>query len=178
MTTADKKHLGDRNLSVGTFIVEVPLVSTVRIAAAAGANFVIFDGEHGTIELEALRSAVAMCRALGIEALVRIPCASTPWIARALDSGARGILAPNVETAAEAAALAEQAYFPPKGRRGAFFSSSQDDYSPGSIATKIDEANRNIILLCMIESPRGTQNVEEIVSNSGNLRVLVRIHRL
>lgn len=167
MLTPQKRRPGERSFSVGTFIVEVPLLSTVRIAAAAGADFVIFDGEHGTIELEALRSAVAMCRALGLEALVRVPCVSTPWIARALDSGARGILAPNVETAAEAAALVEQAYFPPKGRRGASFNSSQDDYSAGSIAAKIDEANDNIIILCMIESPRGARNVAEIVSTPG-----------
>jgi 2-keto-3-deoxy-L-rhamnonate aldolase RhmA len=167
MTTVEKKSPGDRNFSVGTFIVEVPLLSTVRITAAAGADFVIFEGEHGTIELGPLRSAVGMCRALGLEALVRTPCVSTTWIARALDSGARGILVPNVETAGEAAAIVEQAYFPPKGRRGAAFNSSQDDYTAGSIATKIEEANRNIVILCMIESPRGVQNVEEIVATPG-----------
>ena len=116
-----KARLGGRGIAVGTFVTEAPLVSTVRIVSASGGDFVIFDCEHGSIEISDLRAAIALCRCSGLQALVRIPELETHWIAKALDSGAHGIVAPNVETVAEARRLVDQASFPPTGRRGASF---------------------------------------------------------
>ena len=162
-----KRALGGRGNAVGTFITEAPLVPAVRIAATAGADFVIFDAEHGSIELGNLRAAVAICRALEVQALVRVPKVDTHWIARALDSGAHGIVAPNIETVAEAERLLQQAMFPPIGRRGASFGSALDDYSGGEIAEKVENANRDIVVICMIESPAGLANVEAIAALPG-----------
>jgi 2-keto-3-deoxy-L-rhamnonate aldolase RhmA len=162
-----KRALGGRGNAVGTFITEAPLVPAVRIAAAAGADFVIFDGEHGSIDLGNLRAAVVICRALGVQALVRVPKVDTHWIARALDSGAHGIVAPNIETVAGAERLLQQAMFPPTGRRGASFGSALDDYSGGEIAAKVESANRDVVVLCMIESPAGLANVEAIAALPG-----------
>jgi 2-keto-3-deoxy-L-rhamnonate aldolase RhmA len=156
-----------RNPAFGTFVGELPLVSTVRIAAVAGAEFIVFDGEHGLIELGDLRPAIAMCISLGIDAIVRIPGVESLLLGQALDSGARGILAPNVETREQALRLAERSFFPPMGRRGASFGSLQDGYSGGSLADKIEQANKTTLVICMIESPLGADNVEEIVSVPG-----------
>jgi 2-keto-3-deoxy-L-rhamnonate aldolase RhmA len=156
-----------RNPAFGTFVSEVPLVSTVRIAAVAGAEFIVFDGEHGLIELGDLRPAIAMCNSLGIDAIVRISDVESPLLAQALDSGARGILAPNVETREQALRLVERSFFPPMGRRGASFGSSQDGYSGGPLTDKIEKANKTTLVICMIESPLGVDNVEEIVSVPG-----------
>ena len=156
-----------RNPAFGTFVSEVPLVSTVRIAAAAGAEFIVFDGEHGLIELGDLRPAIAMCTSLGIDATVRISDIESPLLAQALDSGARGILAPNIETPEQALRLVERSFFPPMGRRGASFGSSQDGYAGGSLADKIEKANKTTLVICMIESPLGADNVEEIVAVPG-----------
>lgn len=155
---------GGRDRAVGTFITEVPLVPAVRIAIAAGADFLVFDCEHGVIELRELRAAIAICRAARVRAFVRIPQIETHWIAEALDSGASGIVAPNVETVAEATRLIEQAFYPPVGRRGASFGSAQDGYSGGDIAGKVSRANRETIVLCMIESPKGLSNVEAMAA--------------
>jgi 2-keto-3-deoxy-L-rhamnonate aldolase RhmA len=167
MDRSNDGKLSGRGVAVGTFITEAPLVATVRIAAAAGADFVIFDCEHGCIELRDLRAAIALCRSQGLQALVRIPEIETHWIAKALDSGAHGIVAPNVETVAEAKRLVDQASFPPAGRRGASFGSAQDDYSGGDIAGKVERAGRELIVLCMVESPVGLDNVEAIVALPG-----------
>lgn len=159
--------LKDRTACFGTFICEMPLQSTVRIAAAAGIEFVIIDGEHGLVELSTLRTAVALCRALRVKALVRVPDCGSSLIRQALDSGAHGILAANVETADQARQLADMALFPPDGSRGVSFGSAQDDYSGGNIAEKMRRQNRDMSLLCMIESPRGAQSVDEIISVAG-----------
>lgn len=167
MNFAIKHRLGGRERAVGTFITEAPIAASVRIAIAAGAEFLIFDCEHGVIELRELRTAIALCRAARAQALVRIPQIDTHWVAEALDSGAHGIVAPNVETVDEAMRLIEQASFPPAGRRGASFGSAQDDYAGGDIASKVACANRDLIVLCMIESPKGLGNVEAIAALPG-----------
>jgi 2-keto-3-deoxy-L-rhamnonate aldolase RhmA len=159
--------LSDDAPSVGSFVVEAPLVSTVRIAAAAGADFLIFDGEHGAIDVGGLRSAVAMCAALGLDAIVRIPHVESELLPQALDAGARGILAANIETVAEAARLVERAKYPPLGRRGASFGAAQDNYTDGPIVEKVVQANIRTLVLCMIESPRGAENAEAIVAVTG-----------
>jgi 2-dehydro-3-deoxyglucarate aldolase/4-hydroxy-2-oxoheptanedioate aldolase len=167
MATRQEQWLAGRGFAVGTFISESQLVATARIVSAAGGDFVVFDCEHGSIELRELRSAIAVCRPRGVQALVRIPRIDTHWIAKALDAGAQGIVAPNVESVAEACRLVEQASFPPAGRRGASFGSSQDDYSGGDVARKIEQANRELVVLCMIESPVGLASVEEIAALPG-----------
>ena len=167
MEISNKARLGGRGIAVGTFVTEAPLVPTVRIVSASGGDFVILDCEHGSIEISDLRAAIALCRCSGLQALVRIPELETHWIAKALDSGAHGIVAPNVETVAEARRLVDQASFPPTGRRGASFGSAQDDYSGGDIALKVERANRELIILCMIESPKGLNSVEAIAALPG-----------
>ena len=88
-------------------------------------------------------------------------------IRQALDSGAHGILAANVETVDQARQLIDLALFPPQGRRGISFGSAQDDYAGGDIATKARDANHAVSLLCMIESPQGAEAAPEIVALAG-----------
>jgi 2-keto-3-deoxy-L-rhamnonate aldolase RhmA len=167
MSTPHEPWLVGRGFAVGTFVAESQLVATTRIVSAAGGDFVIFDCEHGSFELRELRSAIAVCRPRGMQAFVRLPRIDTHWMAKALDAGARGIVAPNVESVAEARRLVEQASFPPEGRRGASFGSSQDEYSGGDVARKVELANRELVVLCMIESPIGLANVDDIVALPG-----------
>ncbi|KRQ15794.1 HpcH/HpaI aldolase family protein [Bradyrhizobium manausense] len=151
----------------GSFIVEHASVSTVRIAASADADFLIFDGEHGCMESASLRNAIAMCNALSIDAVVRVPAVDSELLSQGLDAGARGILIPNVQSAEEAQLAVARAKFPPAGKRGAAFGSAQDGYAGGNVASKIVEANARTLILCMIESPLGMAQANRIASIEG-----------
>src|SRR5690606_5190343 len=54
----------------------------------------------------------------GIAPFVRVPTNRPEYIARALDGGALGVIAPDVRTAEEARAVVQAAKFPPYGQRG------------------------------------------------------------
>ena len=58
---------------VGLICFEFSTSGIARLAAAAGADFVMFDMEHGGIDIGATRNALAAARSSGIVPLVRTP---------------------------------------------------------------------------------------------------------
>jgi 2-keto-3-deoxy-L-rhamnonate aldolase RhmA len=120
MTTLKSKLLGQGH-AFGPMLMEFFSPGMPAIIAATGADFALFDMEHTGASLETMKAMVAGCRGLGLAPLVRVPRGEYHFIARALDIGAHGIMVPMVGSAAEAAAFASAAHYPPAGRRGAGF---------------------------------------------------------
>ena len=73
------------------------------MAAVAGFDFVLVDCEHGPADLVALRQHMAVAAVHGVPVVVRVGEDDPGLILRALDQGAEGILAPHVDSAADAA---------------------------------------------------------------------------
>ena len=99
--------------------------------------------------------------------MVRIPTVQYHFIARALDVGARGIMAPMVETVEQAQLLVSSAKYPPLGRRGAAFGIAHDDYAAGNVADKIAAANDQTLVIAQIETAAGLSLVEKIAAVEG-----------
>ena len=73
-----------------------------QIASNAGAEFIIFDMEHGAVGIDLLKAQMAFARGVGVAPLVRVPGVAYHLIAPVLDAGAMGIMAPMVETREQA----------------------------------------------------------------------------
>jgi 2-keto-3-deoxy-L-rhamnonate aldolase RhmA len=159
--------ISDGAPAFGTFIVEQASISTVRIVASAGADFLIFDGEHGPMDLVSMRNAIAVSTVLNVDAFVRVQNVESELLSQSLDAGARGIVIPNVQSVQEARRAIERAKFPPAGQRGAAFGSAQDGYTTGDVALKVSRANGRTMILCMIESPTGAVQADQIASIEG-----------
>ncbi|WP_461480679.1 HpcH/HpaI aldolase family protein [Porticoccus sp.] len=134
--------------------------------AAAGYDFVIIDTEHLLRSPVELEHSIRAAEAAGITALVRIPLDDHALIGRALDSGAQGIVIPRVSNAAQARVAIEAVRFPPLGRRGitggrptGFGQIAIDDYTA--------MANREVMLVLMIEDAAGARNLPEILAQPG-----------
>ena len=84
----------------GMMVFEFFSANMPSIAAAAGADFLMYDMEHTGITTETLRAQMAACRGLDIAPLVRVPSVEANIIGQVLDIGAHGIMVPMVETAA------------------------------------------------------------------------------
>jgi len=168
MRTNDvKRKVLAGGVSIGTFLFEFPTTGIGRIAAQAGAEFAVFDMEHTGWSVETIRMLVATTGSTGMVPLVRIPATEYHFIARVLDMGAMGVMAPMVESAAQAKVLAAAAKYPPVGRRGAAFGVAHDDYAGGDIALKIRTANSETLLIAQIETAAGVRNVHEIAAVEG-----------
>jgi 2-keto-3-deoxy-L-rhamnonate aldolase RhmA len=98
--------------------VKLPSLETLELLAEAGFEFVVVDMEHSPLTLDHAYRAIVVAQALGMCALVRVPDRSGSHLQRLLDSGADGILVPQVASAAEARQSVEQMVFSPTGRRG------------------------------------------------------------
>jgi 2-dehydro-3-deoxyglucarate aldolase/4-hydroxy-2-oxoheptanedioate aldolase len=153
-------------VSIGTFIFEFGTTGIARLAAEAGAEFAVFDMEHTGWSIETIRMLAATTPA-PLVPLVRIPATEYHFIARVLDMGAMGVMAPMVESADQAARLVLAAKYPPLGRRGAAFGVAHDDYSGGDIVAKMASANQETLLIAQIETELGVRNVNEIAAVPG-----------
>jgi 2-dehydro-3-deoxyglucarate aldolase/4-hydroxy-2-oxoheptanedioate aldolase len=76
-------------------------------------------------------------------------------------------MAPMVGSAEEAKYIVSCTRYPPAGRRGAAFGFAADDYIGGNVAEKIKIANERTLVMCLIETAEGIENVEKIAAVPG-----------
>ncbi len=96
-----------------------------EIARLAGFDIVLFDMEHGTLDLSALDRLLPFCHAIGLQAYVRIADATRPNVQYALDIGADAIVLPQLRDLSHAREVTEFAKFAPLGTRGIGYSRTQ-----------------------------------------------------
>jgi 2-dehydro-3-deoxyglucarate aldolase/4-hydroxy-2-oxoheptanedioate aldolase len=152
---------------VGAMTFEFFSPGMSAILAHAGCRFVIYDMEHTGLGFETLKWLFASCRGLPIEPMVRVPRGEYTYLARALDLGARGVMIPMVESAAQARAIVEACRYPPEGRRGAGFGFAQCDYRGGDVGGKMRLYNGRTLVIAQIETERGLAEVEAIAAVDG-----------
>ena len=162
-----KQKLAGGQLSVGTFVTEFDSPGLMQMAAAAGAEFLLFDMEHSAFSMEQVRRQMAYARGLNIVPMVRVPTGQYHFIARCLDAGALGIMVPMVESPEQARQIAEAVQYPPQGRRGAIFGAAHDDFETADLVETMKQANQRTLLIAQIESERGLEHAEAIIATPG-----------
>ncbi|MGV6873915.1 HpcH/HpaI aldolase family protein [Pseudochelatococcus sp. B33] len=138
-----------------------------KVAAASGHDFIFIDAQHGPFSLETICDIAQAATAHGVAGLVRVRGSDDPDIGRILDTGAAGIVVPDVETAEQARDAVNAARFTPLGRRSVSASYAAFDFRavPGSEATRA--LNEATLVVCMIETLKGMENIEAIAAVDG-----------
>jgi 2-keto-3-deoxy-L-rhamnonate aldolase RhmA len=162
-----KRTLAAGGVARGTMVMEFATTGIARLAAGAGAEFVVFDLEHTGWSLETVRTLLAAARAAEVVPLVRVPATQYHFVARVLDVGAMGVMVPLVESAEQARSGGQFAKYPPAGRRGCAFGVAHDDYTGGDVAAKMAAANAEGLLIAQIETAAGLEEVEAIAGVPG-----------
>ena len=156
---------GERVL--GTMAFEFFTPGLVPLLEAAGCRYVILDMEHSAASIETIKQQIAAARGLSIEPWVRIRDKTYATVAGVLDAGAKGIMAPMVETAAEAADLVSWARYRPEGKRGLAFGVGHDAYRGSDPIARMQESNAETVMIALIESKRGIDNADAILATPG-----------
>lgn len=138
-----------------------------RLAAGAGAEFILFDLEHTGYEYDRMRGVLAAAEASDVVPFLRVPDADYQFVSRGLDIGALGVMVASVESAEEAASIAAAARFPPLGRRGFGLLLQRDDFLPEGLAATLAHVNETTMTLAQIETAAGLEAVEEIAAVDG-----------
>lgn len=164
-------HLRNRVTSLdklrGAMIFEFFSPGIPIILKNAGCEFIIFDMEHGGLSLEQFKVLATISNSNQISPLIRIPEVSYNYVARALDLGASGIMAPMVNSAEEAMKVVKSSKYPPEGIRGAGFGFAHDNYNNQNPLKYIKKANDELINIIQIETKYGLENVESIAAIDG-----------
>jgi 2-dehydro-3-deoxyglucarate aldolase/4-hydroxy-2-oxoheptanedioate aldolase len=161
-----KRKLAAGGTSIGLIVGEFTTIGIGRIAAGAGADFVMVDMEHGGIDIVATKNILAAAGASGIVPLVRVPSTGYHLISQPLDAGAVGVMVPMVESADQAREVINSAKYPPLGGRGVgpFYA---DDVEQQGLAATLAKANEELLLIAQIETVTGVEHVEEIAAVDG-----------
>ena len=167
MANPVKRRLAAGGVALGSMVFEFFTPGIARICANAGAEFVMYCMEHTGAAFETLKPQFALSRALGVVPLVRVPATEYHFVARALDTGALGVMVPLVDTAEQAERVVSFTRYPPQGRRGAAFGFAHDEYRGGDVVEKMNAIHERTLVICMIETRAGLDNVEAIAAVPG-----------
>ncbi|MBA8792978.1 4-hydroxy-2-oxoheptanedioate aldolase [Friedmanniella endophytica] len=150
----------DRRPVVGFWVVLDSLLSTEALAHV-GYDYLVLDAQHGVLDDGALHAGlVAIDAAHGPAGLVRVTSQQPADIGRALDLGARGVIVPLVDDAAQAAAAVAAARY--RGRRS--WGPIRSGLRVTGTAAEIDD---QVLVLAMIETASGFDQVEQILAVEG-----------
>lgn len=137
--------------------------------AHVGYDYLALDLQHGLIGYSGMVAGLtAIDAARGPVGVVRVEANDPTPIGRALDAGAAGVIVPLVDTADEAAQAVAAATYPPTGIRSYGPMRSQLRIGPTPAVV-----NEDTVVLAMIETPSGLDNVEAICATKGLAGVYV-----
>jgi 4-hydroxy-2-oxoheptanedioate aldolase len=145
----------------------LPAPIVAETIAREGFVAVTIDQQHGLWDTEATVAGIAAIRSGGAAPIVRVPLGAFATASRALDFGAEGIIAPMINTVADAKAFVSAAKYPPLGERswGPMRAMTLAGIADGK--QYLREANAATVTLAMIETRTAMDNLEAIAATPG-----------
>lgn len=138
----------------------------VSEALAASADFLWIDLEHTPLSLESMQAHILATRGSGTPALVRVPSSDTAWIKRVLDTGAEGVIVPQVRSADEVRRVAADCRYAPQGERG-FGPRRSCEYGRQPLAEFLETSNRQLFAAVQIEHVDALADLDAILAVPG-----------
>jgi 4-hydroxy-2-oxoheptanedioate aldolase len=140
--------------------------SFVEITGYAGFDFAILDMEHGPAGFADMQNLIRGAQVAGLVPIVRASDSSETAVSKALDLGAGGVQAPQIQSAAEARAVVNAARYFPRGERGVcrFVRAAKYSSIPRDVYFK--QANEALVIL-QVEGQKGLDALDEILAVEG-----------
>ena len=141
----------------------------VELVGYLGFDFVFLDTEQAApspagLELERLIQAA---EAADITPTVRVADLTPYLVNKALNLGAKAIWIPHVESGEEVAKLVSYGKYAPEGDRGAAPIVRSAHYGLENFDDYRSRQNRETLLIAIVESVKGVENIEEIANTPG-----------
>ncbi|HYX19622.1 MAG TPA: HpcH/HpaI aldolase/citrate lyase family protein [Thermoanaerobaculia bacterium] len=146
-------------LSLGTPV-------TAEIAATAGFDWLLADGEHGPNDALTIAEQLRAAAPYPVSFVARVRDGSGASIGPLLDAGVQSIMVPKVEDARQAEALVRQLRYPPAGERGVAIGSVRASRW-GAIADYMGEASGQLCLIIQVETSKGLDNLPQLAAVDG-----------
>ncbi|MGE0801729.1 MAG: HpcH/HpaI aldolase/citrate lyase family protein [Lautropia sp.] len=141
--------------------------TVAEMAALAGYDFVVIDGEHAPADRLTLQTLAMAIRSGGSASILRLATDDPALIGQALDLGVDGIMVPGVHDAEQAARIAAAALYPPRGRRGNGALVARAAGYGLATGPYLARANDDLLLAVMLESRAGAEAAGRIAAVDG-----------
>jgi 4-hydroxy-2-oxoheptanedioate aldolase len=143
--------------------------SAVEVIGYAGFDFVVIDEEHTSLSPYGfeLESCIRAAYTADIFPLVRVAENNEKMILKALNFGAKGIIAPHVNTKEDAERLVAAAHYAPEGRRSSapMVPAARYGWTPWREYWR--RSNAETLVIPLLEEKRAMGKLEEIVAVPG-----------
>ena len=157
-----RKKLASGSPTIGSWLQLPSAVSAEIIASSPSFDWVTIDLEHSSISIETCELMIRSIEQAGSAPFVRLSCIDETQVKRVMDSGALGVIFPNVSSKEDIVDAYNAMHFPPKGKRGVGLARAQ---SWGrSFETYKDDIDPNTLLIAQIENKEAAENIDEIFS--------------
>ena len=131
--------------------------------ANAGFDYTWIEMQHSTLTYTQVANMIRFCKGASAMPFIRVPDATEGDIQKAMDLGATGIIIPMVDTVEKVQNAVKFANYPPKGVRsqggGQYGAMWGNDYRQIS--------NDNLVIVAMIENPKGVAIADQIAAVPG-----------
>ncbi len=145
----------------------VPDALTVEIVARQDFDAVTLDMQHGGHSEDSVLRALPAIHAAGKPALVRIPVGRFDMASRALDFGAEAVIAPMVNSVADARAFAAAMKYPPLGQRSWGPTFAFPRHGKGGQAEWLHGSNQRTLAFAMVETRAALDALDDILDVPG-----------
>jgi 4-hydroxy-2-oxoheptanedioate aldolase len=175
-----KNRFKDRVLAreqlIGVWI-ESASEANIETLAPAGFDFFLIDQEHGLGSISDAVNLLRTAESTGIPAVIRVPSHDPVYLKRILDAGARNIMIPQIQSAAEASSAVKSCFYPSAGTRG-YAAGIVRASRFGADAEYAKTANENLVLILQIESGEAVTEAEAISKIPGVDVVFIGVNDL
>ena len=150
---------------VTSIMLRFPDPSLAEMLAIQGVELVVIDNEHYPFNPQRVEALARAAQIYGSGVVIRVPNEEVARVAQMMDCQLQGIKIPHVETKEQALAIVNAVKYAPVGKRGFCPITRAADY--GFTASPADypvRANRDSVVSIMVETKRGLENLDEILS--------------
>ena len=165
-TNTTKQKLNNGETVYGAFF-RTPDTSLVELQGYLGWDFLVLDGEHGTLQPRDIEDQCRACELRGITPIARVTTNEQSIILRFMDTGVQGALIPFVNTAADAECAVQSIKYQPRGQRGLAGIRAADFGRTGTLGDYVKRANTETLVVAQIETAEAVENLPEIVKTDG-----------
>ena len=125
------------------------------------------DAEHADFSVRDIETCATFGRAAGLNSFVRIAPHDYSLVTRCLESGAEGVMAAQIFSAAQAEEFVQWAKFAPRGRRGLNAGCHDGQFGTIPVAKFCEEANERSFVAIQIETREALDQCDEIAAIDG-----------
>lgn len=159
-----RSRLKSGDFLIGTWLTLLdPTVP--EMLAGSGFDLLVADGEHGPVATSDLVQMVIATRAAQVPVLYRVAANEPVRIMHALDSGASGVVIPQVRTVADVERAVAWCRYPPLGLRG--IAPRRVSNFGRQTAAYLDQANGTVTCCIQIETREALAALDELLQVPG-----------